>query len=200
MRATLLLALVVVLSSAAVFSRTAGAQGVSLREALALGRTHDDALFESFNKSYELSPSGTIDRAEIVTEFRRAVLIVREHALQGEYAFGADALAKALAPHKGLVTFIVQVRLNPLNTLVKEPPYDLYVSTGPRSPPVAPKSLKREPVYPPGAAPGTAPVAVRLEASFPRAEVEQAPSPMLIVTDDKAEILWQARIDLSRYR
>src|SRR5260370_15042508 len=196
MRATLLLVLAVLLASSA----TVRTQGPSLREALALGRTHDDALFESFNKSYELSVSGTIDRAEIVTEFRRAVLIVREHALQGEYAFGEDDLAKALTPYKGLVTFIVQVRLNPLNTFVKAPAYHLYVSTGPRSPPVAPKQLNREPVYPPGAEPGTAPVAVRLEASLSRAGIEQAPSPMLIVTDDKAEIRWQARIDLSRYR
>jgi hypothetical protein len=43
-------------------------------------------------------------------------------------------------------------------------------------------------------------VAVRLEGSFPRAAIEGAPSPMLIVTDEKAEVLWQARIDLSRYR
>jgi hypothetical protein len=200
MRATVLLVLAVLLSSAAVSSGAAGGQGVSFREALGLGRTHDDALFESFNKSYELSPSGTIDHAEIITEFRRAVLIVRAHALQGDYAFGAEDLAKALAPYKGLVTFVVQVRLNPLNTLIKEPAYDLYVSTGPRSPPVAPKALKREPVYPPGGAPGSTPVAVRLEASFPRAEIERAPAPLLIVTDEKAEILWQARIDLSRYR
>jgi hypothetical protein len=199
MRATPLLALVVLLF-AAVCAGTAGAQGVSLREAIALGQTHDEALFESFNKSYELSPSGTIDHAETVTEFRRAVLIVREHALRGEYAFGQDDLAKALAPYQGLVTFIVQARLHPMNTFIKEPAYDLYVSTGPRSPPIAPKALKREPVYPPGGGPGSAPVAVRLEASFPRTELERAPSPMLIVTDEKAEILWQARIDLSRYR
>ena len=31
-------------------------------------------LFEAFNKSYNLSPSGTIERAEIITEFRRSVL------------------------------------------------------------------------------------------------------------------------------
>src|SRR5438034_6957768 len=114
---------------------TAGAAGdqapEALRDAVALGQTHDEALFASFNKSYSLASSGTIERAEIITEFRRGVLIVREHAQVGDYAFSWDALAKELAPWKGLVTFIVQARLNPMNTYIKEPAYDLYVSTGP---------------------------------------------------------------------
>lgn len=205
MRATVMLVLAVLFSSGAFFpgasgASASGAQGDWLRDALALGRTHDDALFEAFNQGYSLSPSGTIELAGIVTEFRRAVLIVRDHALQGVYAFGPNDLAKALAPSKGLVTFIVQVRLHPLNTLIKEPSYDLYISTGPRSPPIASKALKRQPVYPVGGAPGSAVVAVRLDASFPRADIERAAAPLLIVTDEKAEILWQARIDLSRFR
>jgi hypothetical protein len=170
------------------------------REALNLGRSHDDALFEAFNKGYELSPGGIIDRAEVITEFRRAVLIVREHAQQGEFGFGPRELAKALAPDPGLVTFIVQVRLHPLNIFMGPPAYDLYISTGPRTPPLAAKPLKRDPVYPPGGTPGSQIIAVRVEGSFLRDAIERAPEPSLIVTDEKAGILWQTRIDLSRYR
>ena len=174
-------------------------QADDLREAVTLGRTRDDALFESFNKGYELAASGVLDRAEIVTEFRRAVLIERDQVREGDRPFGPDDLAKAVLPFKGQVTFIVQVRLQPHNIFVKEP-YDLYISTGPRSPPIAPKVLKREPVRPPGAGgAGTPPAAVKLEASFPRAEIARAATPFLVVTDKK-EILWQARLDLSRYR
>jgi hypothetical protein len=176
-------------------------QADPLRDAVALGRTHDDALFESFNKSYSLSPMGPIERAEIVTEFRRAVLIVREHTQQGDFTFGGEALAKALLPLKGMVTFIVQVRLRTMHSFAGPPAYDLYVSTGPRSAPIASTGVKREPVRFPGAGGGTAPmVAVKLEASFPRAEFTRSAMPQLIVTDDKAEILWQARLDVSRYR
>jgi hypothetical protein len=199
MRAASMLVLAV-LSSVTVLSGALRAQGDPLREALALGRTHDEALFESFDKSYSLSPSGTIDYAAIVTEFRRAVLLVRDHTLQGDYAFGPTDLAKGLAPFKGFVTIIVQVRLSPMNVFIKEAAYDLYISTGPRSPPIAPKTFKREAVYPAGAAPGGAAVGVRLDGSFPRAEIETAPAPLVIVTDEKADILWQARVDLSRYR
>ena len=175
-------------------------QADPLKDATVLGRTHDDALYEAFNKSYSLSPSGMIDRAEIVTEFRRAVLIVREHVLQGDYMYGGETLVKALLPLKGLVTFVVQVRLHPLHAFNKEPSYDLYVGTGPRSAPIASTGVKREPVYAQGGGPGTAAmVAVRLEASFPRAEFTRSAMPQLIVTDEKAEILWQSRLDLSRY-
>jgi hypothetical protein len=172
-----------------------------LREAVTLGQTRDDALFESFNRGYELAASGVLDRAEIITEFRRAVLIERDQVRQGDYTFGPDDLAKAMGPLKGVVTFIVQVRLHPQNTYQKEPAYDLYISTGPRTPPIASKTLKREPVYAPGTGgPGTPPQAVKLEASFQRLAIERAASPFLVVTDDKAEILWQARVELSRYR
>jgi hypothetical protein len=175
-------------------------QGSSPREALALGRTHDEALYASFHNSYKFPATGVIDSAEIITEFRRAVMIVHARALQGDYSLGDADVVKAMAPYSGLVTCIVQVRLHPLNVFAREPAYDLYLSTGPRSPPIGSRAIKREPVYPPGAEPGSSMVAVRLEASFPRAEIERAEAPRLIVTDEKAEILWQARLDLSRYR
>jgi hypothetical protein len=201
MRATILLVLALVSSAGLAVPGllSAQAQGNTLRDAVLLGRTHDDALFAAFNKGYSLSPSGSVEHAEIITEFRRGVLVVRDRALQGSYAFGPDDLAKALEPHTGTIGFIVQARL-PLHPLIKEPAYDLHISTGPRSPPLASKTVKREPVHPPGAAPGSAVVAVRLEATFPRAGIERAAAPVLIVTDEKAEVLWQARIDLSRYR
>jgi hypothetical protein len=190
MRFTLLLVLAVLASQS---------RSDDLREAVALGRTQDEALFASFNKSYALSASGAIERAEIITEFRRAVLIERDHVTQGDLTFGPDDLAKAMVSFKGLVTFAVQVRSPPDDTLVKEAAYDLYISSGPASPPIAPKTLKREPVYPPGGGPGSPLIAVTLEAPFSRADLERVASPFLVVTGGK-QVLWQGRIDLSRYR
>ena len=197
MRTTFLMVLAAV-SSIAGSSSNARVQPDALRDALNLAQTRDDALFASFNRSYSLPASGTIDRVEIITEFRRAVLIARDQWQQGHIGFNANDLAKALEPFKGLVALMVQVRLNPQNAFIKEPSYDLYVATGPRSPPIAAKTPKREPVFPPGS---NSPVlGVRLEASFPRADIERADAPFLIVTDEKGETLWQVRLDLSRYR
>lgn len=179
-------------------------QADSAREALNLGRTHDQALYDAFNAGYRLTPSGIVDSVEVITEFRRAVLIVREHALQGEYSFTANDLASALAPFRGTVTFIAQVRLHPLNTYAAPPAYDLYVRTGLQTKPVAAPAIKRDPVYPPGSmgpgSSGSSMTAVRLEASFARADIVAAAEPTLIVNDDHGAIVWQSRIDLARFR
>jgi hypothetical protein len=169
------------------------------RDALALGRTRDDALFESFNKGYSLAVSDIIEAAEIITEFRRAVLLVRERTMQGDYVVTDATVTRAMAPHLGRIGFIVQVRLSPFNTFINPPAYDVYVSTGARSKPLADKSLKREPVYALGP-PGSPIVGVRIHVTFSKEEIERAAQPELIVTDDKAEIIWRARIDLSRFR
>ena len=172
----------------------------SFRDALNLGHTHDDALFDSFNRGYQLTVSGTIDSAEIITEFRRAVILVRQRDALGDYIQDTRTLSNALAPFAGVVTFVVQARLNPLNTYAKPPAYELYISTGPSTKPLAGKPYLREAIYPMGAPASAGMIAVRLTASFPRADIESAPQPALVVTDDRAEILWQARVDLGRYR
>jgi hypothetical protein len=172
----------------------------SLRDAINLGHTHDEALFASFNSGYALTVSGTIESAEILTEFRRAVLLVRQRAALADYIQDTHTLATAMAPYAGLVTFVVQARLNPLNTYPKAPTYDLYISTGPSTPPLAGKPLTREPIYPVNTQKAAGLIAVRLTASFPRADIEAAPQPSLLLTDEHAGILWQTRIDLSRYR
>jgi hypothetical protein len=172
----------------------------SLRDAINLGHTRDEALFASFNTAYFLTASGTVDSAEVLTEFRRAVVFVRQREALADYVQDTHTLASAIAPYAGLVTFIVQARLNPLNTFTKAPNYDLYISTGPSTPPLAGKPFTREPIYPLNMQQPSGMIAVRLTASFPRADIEAAPQPTLLLTDDHAGILWQTRIDLSRYR
>ena len=176
-------------------------QGDFARDALNLGRTHDQALYDSFNAGYRLTPSGGVERVEMITEFRRAVMIVRQHAEQGEYSFDANDLQAALAPYRGVIAFVVDVRLHPLNTFAKPPAYDVYVRTGRDTKPLPATGFKREALYPPGlGAPGAAMTGIRLEASFPRVDVANAADPLLVVTDDRGDVLWQGRIDLARFR
>jgi hypothetical protein len=176
-------------------------QGDSLHDAVNLGRTHDQALYDAFHSGYKLAASGDVDSVEIITEFRRAVMIVRQHADSGEYSFNENGLAAGLAPFRGQVSFIAQVRLNPLNTFIKPPAYDMYLRTGATTKPVVPLAFKRDPVYPPGMGPpGSNIIGVRLEAAFSRADIAAASDPYLVVTDDKGAVLWQGRVDLTRYR
>jgi hypothetical protein len=175
------------------------AQFPDAREALRLGRSQDEALYAAFTKGYALPAADPVDAAEIVTEFRRAVLIVRERARMGEFGFTERDLNVAIAPHLGLVTFIVQARLNPMHTYTKPPAYELYLATGPDTPPVAGRATRRDPVYALGGM-GAPLIGVRLEITVPRAQIDAAPRPELILTDETANVLWRSRIDLSRFR
>ncbi|HEX5476211.1 MAG TPA: hypothetical protein VFX12_16245 [Vicinamibacterales bacterium] len=175
--------------------------GDSLADAVSLARTHDQALFEAFNAGYQLAASGEVERVEVVTEFRRAVLLARARADQGDFSFTPRDLDLAMTPFRGRVGFLAQVRLNPLNTYATPPPYLLYIRTGPATPPLAPGDLKRDPVFPPGLSrPGTAMTAVAIEASFSRADIVGAADPHLMILDPQGTTIWDARLDLTRYR
>ena len=177
------------------------AQADAVRDALRLGRTSDQALYDAFNAGYQLAPSGSVSKAEIITEFRRAVLIVRDHANQGEYGFTERDLERAIAPYRGLVTVMVEVRLNPLNTYVKAPAYSLYIQTGPATKPLAPSNFERTAMFGvPMASPGSPLTGVRIEGSFSVADITSAPAPAILVVDDKGDVLWTARLDLTRFR
>src|SRR5215510_10451400 len=107
------------------------AQLPNVRQALELGRTRDQALFESFNLGYELTVNEALDRAEIITEFRRAVLIAREKTNTSQIGMTERDLTDAMAPYDGKITFVAQVRLSPLHTYASPPSYELYIATGP---------------------------------------------------------------------
>jgi hypothetical protein len=176
-------------------------QGNGLTDALSLARTRDQALYDAFNAGYRLAASGDVDSVEIITEFRRAVLLARAHTDRGDYSFTAQNLATELAPFRGTVSVIATIRLNPLNTYIQPPSDDLYIRTGPASPPLAPRDFKREPVYPPGfSRSGSAMSGVRLEATFSTADIAAARDPYVTITDDRGNQLWQGRLDLARYR
>jgi hypothetical protein len=174
------------------------AQLTDVRDVMRLGRTQDEALFASWTKGYQLTASDPVAGAEIITEFRRAVLIVRDHMHRAEVGFTEHELGVEMKPFLGQVGFIVTVNLHPLNTYTKLPEYDLYVSSGARSSPIA-AAIKRDPIYALGG-PGASLVGVRLEVTLPRAELAAAPAPELIVTNEKADVLWRGAIDLTRYR
>jgi hypothetical protein len=170
-------------------------------DAVALGRSRDSALYAAFHAGYALTASGEVERAEVITEFRRAVLLVRQAADQGEYAYNANNLAKAMGPYRGVVAFMVQIRMHPLHAYPSPPPYDMYVRTGPATKPIPMTGLTREPLYPPGFSdPGTAFTAFQMEGSVARDEIQKAEDPVLTVTNDRGDVIWQARLDLSRFR
>jgi hypothetical protein len=171
------------------------------REAVALGRTRDTALYNAFQAGYFLSPSGDIEFAEIITEFRRAVMLVRKHADFGEYSYNENNLARDLIPYRGTVAFVAQIRMHPLHVYPAPPTYDMYVRTGPTTKPIPLTKLTREPVYPPGTSNEPSRfTSFRLEGSVPRDALAAAQEPALVITNDRGDVIWQARLEVSRFR
>ena len=171
-----------------------------LNDALRLGRSQDAALYASFTKGYELPVVAPLASAEIVTAFRRAVMIVREHMQRGEVGYTEHELKGEIKPHVGQVAFFVSVNLHPLNTYAKMPAYDLYISSGASSAPIASDTpIRRDPIYAIGP-PGSPLVGLRLEVTVSREKLAAASAPELIVTNENADVIWRGRIDLSRYR
>jgi hypothetical protein len=189
-----------VLTRAIVLLIAIAAQASYINDALRLGRSQDASLYAAFTRGYELTVSAPIASAEVITEFRRAVLIVREHMQRGEVGYTDHELAGAIKPHVGQVTFIVNVNLHPLNTYAKMPSYDLYVSSGATTAPIASDTpIRRDPIYAMGP-PGSPLVGLRLEVSLSREKLDAARAPELIVTNENADVIWRGRLDLSRYR
>jgi hypothetical protein len=179
----------------------AAQQGGSLDEALSLARTRDAALYDAFNAGYRLAASGIVDSVEVITEFRRAVLLARAHTDRGDFSFTAQNLATEMAPFRGTLSIVATVRLNPHNTYVQPPSYELYIRTGPSTKPLGARDFKRDPVYPPGSGgPGASLAGVRLEGTFSTADVASAPDPYVTIADDHGAVIWQGRLDLTRYR
>lgn len=171
----------------------------SLRDAVGIGRTRDPAVYSAFTADYFLPGSGEVQNVEIITEFRRAVMIVRAYADAGEYAFNENNLARVMPPYRGLVTFIAQLGLHPLHVYPAPPKYEMFVRTGPSTKPIQPARFKREPVYSLGSEDRSM-TGFRLELSVARAEINDAAAPTLMIVNDHADVIWQAPLDLSRYR
>jgi hypothetical protein len=68
-----------------------------------------------------------VEQIEIVSEFRRLVLIAEERLRLGDWMFTRSRreVDEALRPWRGLVTISARLRFNPLNVYVSVPPYEI---------------------------------------------------------------------------
>jgi hypothetical protein len=71
----------------------------------------------------------TVAQIEVITEFRRLVLLAESHRNQGDWLFtqSPQRAEAALRPWQGLVTIVAHLRFNPQNVLVSAPPYAIEV-------------------------------------------------------------------------
>jgi len=104
--------------------------GADIERGLSLARARD-AERQQFHRRYVIDvPGPVVTQFEVITEFRRLVIIAEDHVLRGDWMFtrGLRAAEDALKPTRGLITIKAQVRFNPLNTFIESPPYAIAIA------------------------------------------------------------------------
>ena len=84
-----------------------------------------------------------LERMEVLTEFRRAVLDAEDHLRLGDHMFSVRQATEALRPWRGKLTLSLHLRFHPHNVLVSVPAYVmLFAEPGP-----TPLAVRRTPLF-----------------------------------------------------
>jgi hypothetical protein len=155
-----------------------------------------------FHGRYVFKPvNDTVIQIEVVTEFRRLVLITEQHLLAGDQMFsrGEREARAALAPMRDLVTLKAQLRFHPQNAYATVPDFKIALGeapsggltnqlatkiTGDTAPP--PKNPRERTTF----------TGAVLEASLGSAQIGQATVPVGVVLDGRE--LARAVVDFGR--
>lgn len=99
-------------------------------EAIAVGQSRIAAVRTRFHQPYRI-PIGRspIDYIDVVTPFRRLVLLAEERAQAGARLFAQREAIAALGDRSTLVEVLVKMTLHPHNVFVGMPAYDVELAT-----------------------------------------------------------------------
>src|ERR1043166_471970 len=101
--------------------------GTDIERALSLARARDVDRQQFHHRYVTNLPGPVVTQIEVITEFRRLVIIAEDHVLRGDWMFtrGLRAAEDAVRPMRGVITLRAEVHFNPLNTFIESPPYTL---------------------------------------------------------------------------
>jgi hypothetical protein len=129
----------------------------AIDQAVSVARERRDNVFRAFNDRYMLVHAEIrFESIEIITEFRRVVLMGREKIVAGNFSWTAYEMTRLLEPFRGRLSILAYVRFPPQHVLVTVPDYTAVVSsTRPGPSGDAPDSMKpldirTSPYYAPG--------------------------------------------------
>jgi hypothetical protein len=148
-----------------------------------------------FHRGYVFDlPGDTVTQLEVITEFRRLVMITEEHLRLGDQMFsrGSRAAEEAMAPTRGVVTFKSKLRFHPLNTYATVPGFKLALGQAgsPATAPLAALDTKvagefSQAFKDRAGKNVTALLGATIQADIPTSRVGQAIRPLGVVLDDK---------------
>ena len=125
-------------------------------EAVALGQNRTEAVHIRFHQPYRLQTPGTpVDHIDVVTPFRRIVMLAEERLQLGMRGFTQREAIAGLGDQASVIELRVEMTFHPLNVYVGVPAYDveLVAATAPAVR-LMPRDLTRIPRF--GLSTGTA--------------------------------------------
>lgn len=166
--------------------------------AIALARA-SDAERARFHAAYTaVVRDATVDRIELITEFRRAVLLAEERHRLGDRMFGVKQIGELLQPWRGRINVRAELRFHPQNAYVRVPDYE-FVLGGPGSDALS-GITARQPIYqlaPPRGAPASAPIlGAYVETGFEAAALPSQPTLVRLMLD--GDLVAMTTFDLNR--
>ena len=120
-----------------------------IERAQAVARSRDSER-QRFHARYLINlPDPVVPQFEVVTEFRRLVIIAEDHVLRGDWMFtrSVRAAEDALSATRGMITIKAQVRFNPMNTFIESPAYTLAIGAPSTGAPLESVSTTLSPQY-----------------------------------------------------
>jgi hypothetical protein len=137
----------------------------------------------------------TVQSVEIISEFRRVVLLAEDHILRGDrgFAYSPRLAEDGVKPWKGRVSVLTRLRFHPLNTYVGVPNIEIAVDGANAE--AALIGVLKEPQYALTSAPGeqAALVGATAEGVFDAALIGQTERTVTMKLDGK--VLVTARLD-----
>ena len=173
----------------------------ALDEALRLSRTRRPSDLETFNAQYIVVKGGPgRPKVEVITEFRRAVLLGREQADLGNYSWSPTNLARAVAKYEGLTSLRAEVWLSPAHLYVGTPAYRMDLYDG-RQRTVMPVQEKRDPIFNAIASGEVSTMTgVTLETIYGNNVLREPGCCLIRIVDPKGEAVVQKQVEFAALR
>jgi hypothetical protein len=166
--------------------------GAEIERAQQVARSRDSERVQFHRKYLFDLPGDTVTQVEVITEFRRLVMITEDHLRVGDQMFsrGTRAAEAALAPTRGMTTLKAQLRFSPLNTYADIPAFRLALGPAATGQPLVPLDTQVIGQYslPFKTRDGrtvTVPTGAVLQADLPASQIGQAERPVGVVLDGK---------------
>ena len=121
--------------------------------ATAVGESRVESVRLQFHRPYRLTVARPpIDYIDVVTPFRRIVMIAEERSRLGQRPLGQPDMIRLAGDRLGLVEFVIELTFHPLNAYVGVPAYEtelvlVPVGAGRPRPPIRPAQISRTPRF-----------------------------------------------------